>query len=123
VLGAARRYLGNSSRHRRRTRVAELRGHERQAAEELGQWKTGGEEHKPLDASPVAITLTAAASIRQLVITLVITLGAGVAKFRDDPRLATLRELFGRRLRSLRIERGMSQGAVSESLAARLRLT
>jgi hypothetical protein len=37
--------------------VAELRGHERQAAEELGQWKTGVEEPKPLDASPAAITL------------------------------------------------------------------
>jgi hypothetical protein len=35
--------------------VAELRGHERLAAEELGQWKTGIEERKPLDASP-AIT-------------------------------------------------------------------
>jgi hypothetical protein len=31
--------------------VAELRGHERQAAEELGQWKTRVEERKPLDAS------------------------------------------------------------------------
>jgi hypothetical protein len=38
--------------------VAELGGHECQAAEELEQWKTGGEEHKSLDASPVAITLT-----------------------------------------------------------------
>jgi hypothetical protein len=37
---------------------AELRGHERQAAEELGQWKTGVEEPKPLDASPAAIALT-----------------------------------------------------------------
>ena len=35
--------------------VAELRGHERQAAEELGQRKTRVEEHKPLDASPAAI--------------------------------------------------------------------
>jgi hypothetical protein len=32
--------------------VAGLRGHERQAAEELGQWKSGVEERKPLDASP-----------------------------------------------------------------------
>ena len=37
--------------------VAELRGHERQAAEELGQWKTRVEERKPLDASQAAITL------------------------------------------------------------------
>ena len=37
--------------------VAELRGHERQAAEELGQWKTGVEEPKVIDASPAAITL------------------------------------------------------------------
>jgi hypothetical protein len=35
--------------------VAELRGHERQTAEELGQRKTRVEEHKPLDASPAAI--------------------------------------------------------------------
>lgn len=31
--------------------VAELRGHERQAAEELGQWKTRVEERKVVDAS------------------------------------------------------------------------
>jgi hypothetical protein len=37
--------------------VAELRAHERQAAEELEQWKTHHEERKPLDASPAAITL------------------------------------------------------------------
>jgi hypothetical protein len=37
--------------------LAELRGHERRAAEELGQWKTGVKEPKPLDASPAAITL------------------------------------------------------------------
>jgi hypothetical protein len=37
--------------------VAELRGHERQATEELEQWKTGVEERTPLDASPAAITL------------------------------------------------------------------
>jgi hypothetical protein len=37
--------------------VAELRGHERQAVEELGQWKTRVEERKHLDASPAAITL------------------------------------------------------------------
>ena len=35
----------------------ELRGHERHAAEELGQWKTHHEEPKPLDASSAAITL------------------------------------------------------------------
>jgi len=39
------------------SRVAELRGHERQAAEELEQWKTGVEAPKPLDVSPAAITL------------------------------------------------------------------
>jgi hypothetical protein len=37
--------------------VAELCGHERQAAEELEQRKTRVEERKPLDASPAAITL------------------------------------------------------------------
>ena len=37
--------------------VAELRGHERQAAEELDQWKTHGEERKPLDEPPAMVTL------------------------------------------------------------------
>jgi hypothetical protein len=37
--------------------VAELRGHEQQTAEELGQWKTRVEERKTLAASPPAITL------------------------------------------------------------------
>ena len=37
--------------------VADMRGHERQAAEELGQWKTGVEERKVIDATPAAITL------------------------------------------------------------------
>jgi hypothetical protein len=37
--------------------VAELRGHERQAAQEWGQWKTRVEDRKPLDAPPAAITL------------------------------------------------------------------
>jgi hypothetical protein len=37
--------------------IAELRAQERQTAEELGQWKTGVEEPKPLDVSPAAITL------------------------------------------------------------------
>jgi hypothetical protein len=36
--------------------VAELRGHERKAAEELEQWKTHHEERKVIDASPAAIT-------------------------------------------------------------------
>ena len=36
---------------------AELRGHERQAAEELEQWKACVEERKVIDASPTAITL------------------------------------------------------------------
>src|SRR5450759_3596687 len=37
--------------------LGELRGHERQAAEELGQWKTHHEERRVIDASPAAITL------------------------------------------------------------------
>jgi len=37
--------------------VAEMRGQERQAAEELGQWKTHHEERKVIDASAAAITL------------------------------------------------------------------
>jgi hypothetical protein len=37
--------------------VAELRAHERQAVEELGQWKAHHEERKVIDASPAAITL------------------------------------------------------------------
>jgi prolyl oligopeptidase len=36
--------------------VADLRAHERQAAEELGQWKTHHEERKVIDASQAAIT-------------------------------------------------------------------
>jgi hypothetical protein len=36
--------------------VAGLRGHERQAAEELGQWKPHQEERRVIDASPAAIT-------------------------------------------------------------------
>jgi len=39
--------------------LAELRGHERQAAEELGQWKTRVEERKVIGASPAAMTLAA----------------------------------------------------------------
>src|ERR1019366_6738564 len=37
--------------------VGELRGHERRAAEELGQRKTHHEERRVIDASPAAITL------------------------------------------------------------------
>src|ERR1035437_756577 len=37
--------------------VAELRAQERQAAEELGQWKTRAEERRVIDASQAAITL------------------------------------------------------------------
>jgi hypothetical protein len=37
--------------------VAELCGHERQAAEELDQWKTYHEERRVINASPAAITL------------------------------------------------------------------
>ena len=38
--------------------LAELRSHERQAAEELGQWKTHREERKAINAtSPAAVTL------------------------------------------------------------------
>jgi hypothetical protein len=46
--------------------VGELRGHERQAAEELGQWKTHIEERKPVGASPAAITLTMICTREQL---------------------------------------------------------
>jgi hypothetical protein len=37
--------------------LAELHGHERQAAEELERWKTHHEERKVVDASPAAVTL------------------------------------------------------------------
>jgi hypothetical protein len=40
--------------------LAELRGHERQAAEKLERWTTGVEECKVIDASPAAITLALA---------------------------------------------------------------
>jgi hypothetical protein len=46
--------------------LAELRGHERQAAEELEQWKTHVEECKVIDASPAAITLAMVCSQEQL---------------------------------------------------------
>jgi hypothetical protein len=46
--------------------VAELRGHERQAAEELEQWKTRVEERKPVDASLAAITLAMICTRKQL---------------------------------------------------------
>jgi hypothetical protein len=39
--------------------VAELRGHGRQAVEELAQWKTVVEERRTVDASPAAVTLAA----------------------------------------------------------------
>jgi hypothetical protein len=38
--------------------VAELRGHERQAAEELSQWKTHIDERKVIDATLAAMTRT-----------------------------------------------------------------
>jgi hypothetical protein len=37
--------------------VAELRRNERQAAEELGQWKTHHEERKHLEASSTTVTV------------------------------------------------------------------
>jgi hypothetical protein len=37
--------------------LVELRGHERQATERLGQWKTRHAVRKVIDASPAAITL------------------------------------------------------------------
>jgi hypothetical protein len=37
--------------------VAEPRGHERRAAQELERWKRHHEERKVIDASPAAITL------------------------------------------------------------------
>jgi hypothetical protein len=42
--------------------VVELRGHERQAAEELEKGKTHHEERRVIDASPAAITLALALS-------------------------------------------------------------
>lgn len=41
--------------------VAELRGHERQAAEELDQWNTSHEAPEPLDGSPAPATSQTAA--------------------------------------------------------------
>ena len=46
--------------------VADLRGHERPAAEELGQGKKRAEEPKVIDASPAAITLTMICTRKQL---------------------------------------------------------
>ena len=46
--------------------LAELRAHERQAAEELGQWKAVIEERKMSDATPAAISLAMICSREQL---------------------------------------------------------
>ena len=46
--------------------VAELRGHERHAAEELEQWNTHVDEHKTIDASQAAITLDMICTREQL---------------------------------------------------------
>jgi Terminase small subunit len=46
--------------------LAELRRHERQAAEELEQWKTHVEERKVIDASRAEITLGMVCSLEQL---------------------------------------------------------
>jgi hypothetical protein len=46
--------------------VAELRSHERQAAEELEQWKAHVEERKVIDASPAEITLAMVCSREHL---------------------------------------------------------
>ena len=43
--------------------VAELRGHERQAAQELERWKTHHEVRKVIDASAAAITLAAGGGV------------------------------------------------------------
>jgi hypothetical protein len=45
------------------SRVAELRGRERQAAEELEQWTTGVKEQMPLDASAAPITRAMISSV------------------------------------------------------------
>ena len=46
--------------------LSELRAHERQAAEELEQWKTHHEEPKVIDASPEAIQLAMVMSTEEL---------------------------------------------------------
>jgi hypothetical protein len=46
--------------------VAELRGHERQAAEELGEWKTHHEVRQSFSASPTAVTLALICTREQL---------------------------------------------------------
>jgi hypothetical protein len=46
--------------------ASELRGHERQAAEELGQWGTHVNEPKALDASPATFTLAQICTPEQL---------------------------------------------------------
>jgi hypothetical protein len=56
LQGEGSRRPGDRHRPRRGLAVAELRVHVRQAAEELGQWKTASEERKILAASPAAIT-------------------------------------------------------------------
>ena len=46
--------------------VAELRGHERHAAEELEQWNTHVDEHKTIDASQAAVTRAMAMTTAEL---------------------------------------------------------
>jgi hypothetical protein len=46
--------------------LTELPGPERQAAEELEQWKTHHEERKVIDASPAAISLAMICTREQL---------------------------------------------------------
>jgi hypothetical protein len=46
--------------------VADLRAHERQAAQELDQWKTHHEERQVIDGSPAAITLAKIRNREQL---------------------------------------------------------
>jgi hypothetical protein len=41
------------------SRVAELGGHERQAADQLGRWNTHREERRVIETSPAAVTLAA----------------------------------------------------------------
>jgi hypothetical protein len=56
LQGQESRQAGGPHRRREVLLVAELRGHERQAAEELEPWKTRVKECKPLAASPAAIS-------------------------------------------------------------------
>ena len=65
--------------------LAELRAHERQAAEELNQWKAVIDERKFVDATPAAIELALVMTIPELE-----DLRSRLKAFREEAQFAPL---------------------------------